>query len=46
MRWQISSFQTKEYDKNTQKQLNDEDTGNLPEKKYSVVIVKMIQDII
>ena len=37
-------FQTKEQDKNTQKPLNDEEIGNLPEKEFRVMIVKMIQD--
>lgn len=44
MRYQRSSFQTKEQDKNTQKSLNDE-IGNLPEKEFRVMIVKMIQNL-
>ena len=44
MRHQSSSFQTKEQDKNTQKSLNDE-IGNLPEKEFRVMIVKMIQNL-
>ena len=45
MRHQRSSFQTKGQDKNVQKQLNDGYIGNLPENKFRVMIVKMIQDI-
>lgn len=37
-------FQTREKDKNTQKQLNEEETDNLPEKEFRVMLVKMIQD--
>ena len=44
MRHQRSSFQTKGQDKNVQKQLNDGYIGNLPENKFRVMIVKMIQD--
>ena len=43
--WQRSSFQTKEQGKNTQKPLNDEEIGNLPEKKFRVMIPKMIKDL-
>ena len=39
------NFQTKEQDKNTQKQLNEEEIGNLPEKEFRVMVVKMIQDL-
>ena len=42
MRWQRSSFWTKEHGKNTQKLQNDEEIGNLPEKEFRVMIVKMI----
>ena len=45
MRWQRSSFWTKEHGKNTQKPQNDEEIGNLPEKEFRVMIVKMIQDL-
>ena len=34
---------TKKYDKNTQKHLNEEEIGNLPEKVFTVMIVMMIQ---
>ena len=38
-------FQTKEQDKNPQEQLNEVEIGNLPEKEFRVMIVKMIQDL-
>ena len=34
----------KEKDKNLQEQLNEEEIGNLPEKEFRVMLVKMIQD--
>ena len=36
-------MQAKEHDKNLQEQLNGEEIGNLPEKEFRVMIVKMIQ---
>ena len=38
-------LQTKEQDKNLQKQLSEEKISNLPEKEFRVMIVKMIQDL-
>ena len=32
-------------DKNPQEQLNEEEIGNLPEKEFRVMIVKMIQNL-
>ena len=32
-------------DKISEKQLNKEEIGNLPEKEFRIVIVKMIQDL-
>ena len=43
MRWQRNMLQTKEQDRNPQEQLTEEDIGNLPEKEFIVMIVKMIQ---
>ena len=37
-------FQTREQDKNPQKQLNEEGIGKLSEKEFRVKIVRMIQD--
>ena len=45
MRQQINMLQRKEQDKNLQEQLNEEVTGNLPEKEFRVMIVKMIQNL-
>ena len=35
----------KEQDKTPEKQLNEEEIGNLPEKVFRIMIVKMIQDL-
>ena len=35
----------KEQDKTPEKQLNEMETGNLPEKEFRIMIVKMIQDL-
>ena len=35
----------KEQDKTSEKQLNEVETGNLPEKEFRIIIVKMIQDL-
>ena len=45
MRRQRNIFQTKEQGKNPQDQINEEEIGNLPEKEFRVMIVKMIQDL-
>ena len=38
-------LQMKGQDKNPQEQLNEEEIGNLPEKEFRVMIVKMIQNL-
>ena len=38
-------LQMKEHGKNPQDQKNEEEIGNLPEKEFRVIIVKMIQDL-
>ena len=38
-------YQMKEKDKTPEKQLNEVEIGNLPEKEFRVMIVKMIQDL-
>ena len=38
-------FQTKEQDKTPEEQLSEVETGNLPEKEFRVMIVKLIQDL-
>ena len=35
----------KEQDKTPEKQLNEVDIGNLPEKEFRIMIVKMIKDL-
>ena len=35
----------KEQDKTSEKQLNEVEMGNLPEKEFRIMIVKMIQDL-
>ena len=38
-------YQMKEQDKTPEKQLNEVEIGNLPEKKFRIMIVRMIQDL-
>ena len=38
-------MQMKEQGKNSQYQINEEETGKLPEKEFRVMIVKMIQNL-
>ena len=38
-------YQMKEKDKTPEKQLNEVEIGNLPEKEFRIMIVKMIQDL-
>ena len=38
-------YQMKEQDKTPEKQLNEVAIGNLPEKEFRIMIVKMIQDL-
>ena len=45
MKRQRAMYQMKEQDKTPEKQLNEVETGNLPEKEFRIMIVKMIQDI-
>ena len=37
--------QMKEQDKSPEKQLNKVEIGNLPEKEFRIMILKMIQDL-
>ena len=41
----MAMYQMKEQDKTTEKQLNEVQIGNLPEKEFRIIIVKMIQDL-
>ena len=45
MKKQKVMFQLKGQDKTTEKQLNEVEIGNLPEKEFRIMIVKMIQDL-
>ena len=38
-------YQMKEQNKTSEKQLNEVEIGNLPEKEFRIMIVKMIQDL-
>ena len=38
-------YQMKEQDKTPEKQLNEVEIGNLPEKEFRIMIMKMIQDL-
>ena len=43
MKRQRVMYQMKEQDKTPKKQLNEVEIGNLPEKEFRIMIVKMIQ---
>ena len=45
MKRQGAMYQMKEQDKTPEKQLNEVEIGNLPEKQFRITIVKMIQDL-
>ena len=45
MKRQKNMLQTKEQGKNLQDQINEDEIGNLPEKEFRVMIVKMIQKL-
>ena len=45
MKRQKNMLQTKEQGKNLQDQKNENEIGNLPEKEFRVMIVKMIQNL-
>ena len=45
MKRQRAMYQLKEQDKTPEKQLNEVETGNLPETEFRILIVKMIQDL-
>ena len=45
MKRQKNMLQRKEQGKNLQDQINEEEIGNLPEKEFRVMIVKMIQNL-
>ena len=43
MKRQRAMYQMKEQDKTPEKQLNEVEIGNLPEKEFRIMIVKMIR---
>ena len=45
MKRQRARYQMKEQDETPEKQLNEVELGNLPEKEFRIMIVKMIQDL-
>ena len=45
MKRQRAMYQMKEQDKTPEKQLNEVEIGNLPEKEFRIMIVKMIWDL-
>ena len=45
MKRQRAMYQTKGQDKTPEKQLHEVEIGNLPEKEFRIMIVKMIQDL-
>ena len=45
MKRQRAMYQMKEQDKTPEKQLNEVETGNFPEKEFRIMIVKMIQEL-
>ena len=45
MKTQTAMYQIKEQDKTPEKQLNEVEIGNLPDKEFRIMIVKMIQDL-
>ena len=45
MKRQRTFYQIKEQDKTPEKQRNEVEIGNLPEKEFGIMIVKMIQDL-
>ena len=42
MRRERNTMQRKEQTRNTEVQINEEETGKLPEKEFRIIIVKMI----
>ena len=45
MKRQRAMYHIKEQDKTPEKQRNEVEIGNLPEKEFRIMIVKMIQDL-
>ena len=45
MKRQRAMYQMKEQDKTPEKQLTEVEIGNIPEKEFRIMTVKMIQDL-
>ena len=45
MKRKINTTQMKEQTRNTEIQINEEETGKLPEKEFRIMIVKMIKNL-
>ena len=45
MKRQRNTTQTKEETRNTEVQINEEEIGQLPEKEFRIMIVKMIKNL-
>ena len=45
MKRQRDMYRMKETDKTQEKQVNEVEIGNLPEKEFRIMVVKMIQDL-
>ena len=45
MKRQRTMYQMKKQDKTPEKQINEVEIGNLPEKEFRIMIVKMIQNL-
>ena len=45
MRWQKKYVLDEEQDKTPEEQVSEVEIGNLPEREFNVMIVKMIQDL-
>ena len=45
MKWEMNMFQMKEWVKNSLDKINEEEIGNIPEREFIIMIVKMTQDL-
>ena len=45
MKWQRNTTQMKEQIRNTEVQINEEETGKLPEKEFRIMVVKVIKNL-
>ena len=45
MRWLRNKFQTMEQDKTPEEELSEVKIGNLPQKEFRIMIIKMIKEL-